>query len=176
MRNIVVVPYDPDWPHRYTAEAERLARVFGPLLVDIYHVGSTSVPGLAAKPIIDIMPVVADIGRVAACNGAMAELGYEAMGEFGIPGRRYFRKGGDAHRTHHVHVYGRGNPEIGKHLLFRDFLRAHPAQAQRYGELKIALAARHPHDIEAYMDGKDPLIKELMALAETWDRQRAPDE
>ncbi len=165
--SVVVTEYDPDWPARFEAEAEGLARVFGPQAIGIMHIGSTSVPGLAAKPVIDIMPVVRDITAVDSLNAAMERLGYEAMGEYGIAGRRYFRKGATA-RRYHVHVYEAGSAEALRHLAFRDFLRAHGDIARRYGALKAELAACFSGDIEAYMDGKDPFIKKTERDAIAW--------
>ena len=92
MRKIVVVDYHPEWAEAFEREAARIAEVLGENMVAIHHIGSTSVPGLCAKPIIDIMPVVRDIGAVDGCNAGFVALGYTPMGEFGIPGRRYFHK------------------------------------------------------------------------------------
>lgn len=164
MRKIVVVPYNPDWPEQYRAEAVKIAAVFGPELVTIHHIGSTSVPGLSAKPIIDMMPVVCDITAVDLFNPAMIRLGYQPKGENGIPGRRYFVKGSDASRTHHVHIFALDNPEVKRHLDFRDYLIAHPAEAQRYAALKAELAWQFPHDIHSYMAGKNGFIKEAIQM------------
>lgn len=176
VHEVRVVPYDPAWPRQFLEEAERLQAVFGRELVDIHHIGSTSVPGLAAKPIIDILPVVRDIGVVDRFNGAMGEMGYEAKGELGLPGRRYFRRthvrDGFVCHSHHVHVYALGNPEIDRHLAFRDYLRANPEVARRYAELKQELARRFPRDIEGYMDGKDAFIKDVERTALAWWRRR----
>ena len=164
---VTVTEDNPDWPDLFSAEAAELSRVFGDQLLQIHHIGSTSVPGLKAKPIIDIMPVVKDIRAVDELNDRMEELGYEAMGEFGIPGRRYFRKGGDR-RTHQVHVFETGSPNIRRHLAFRDFLRAHPEEARNYGELKAALAQLYPNDIQGYMAGKHGYIQRVEAEALSW--------
>lgn len=172
MRNVEVLAYNPDWPAQFVHEAERLRPVFGAELIGLHHIGSTAVPGLKAKPVIDILPEVSDIRRVDALNPAMEMLGYTVRGELGIPGRRFFsRQIGDV-RTQHVHVFERGSPEIERHLSFRDYLRAHPAAARRYGELKTELAARFPQDIQAYMDGKDAFIRQTERLALTWYRRQ----
>lgn len=168
MRNIVIVPYNPLWPDLFWREADKIAVVFGRELVDIHHIGSTFVPGLSAKPIIDMMPVVRDVNDVDSFNPAMERLGYEPRGENGIPGRRYFCKGGDENRTHHVHIFGFENLEVARHLDFRDYLLAHPAEARHYADLKIMLAKQFPHDIESYMDGKDAFIKTIIQKARTW--------
>ena len=167
-RNIVVVPYNPGWPDKFQREAKKLAAIFGPELIAIHHVGSTAIPGIMAKPIIDIMPIVQHIERVDALNPALIKLGYEPRGENGISGRRYFAKGGDLNRTHHIHAYQADNPEVTRHLDFRDYLIAHPRLAQQYAQLKVELAKQFPHDIFGYMAGKDAFIQEMILRAYTW--------
>ncbi len=169
MRTVSVVEYDPDWPAEFEREAARLAQIFGDEVIAIHHIGSTAVPGLAAKPIIDLMPLVRDIERVDRYNPGMAAVGYEARGEYGIAGRRYFSKGGDE-RTHHVHIYEPGNPEVRRHLDFRDYLRAHPDVARQYAELKMLLACQFPHDPTAYTQGKDAFVEKTDRLAAEWRR------
>jgi len=122
----------------YEEEAIKLRRIFGEQLVAIHHIGSTSIPGLEAKPIIDIMPVVEDINSVDEHNESMREIGYEPKGENGIPERRYFQKGGD-NRSHHVHIFQVGSPHVERHLAFRDYLRTHPIEAREYGDFKQKL-------------------------------------
>ena len=173
MQHVRVTPYDPAWTRAYEEEAERIRQALDGLLLEIHHIGSTAVPGLAAKPVIDLLPVVRDIEAVDARNPAMEALGYECMGEFGIPGRRYFRKGGDD-RTHQAHVFGADSRrDIRRHLAVRDYLRAHPAAAAAYGRLKAVLAARFPEDIGAYCDGKDALVRALEAEALRWAETEA---
>lgn len=165
-----VVPYDPDWPDRYEREAAALRPVFGAHLRALHHIGSTSVPGLSAKPVIDILAVDDAIEDVDAVAPALAALGYEGLGENGIPGRRYFRKGGDR-RTHQIHAFGVQSAEaIERHLAVPAFLRDHPEEAEAYGRLKAEVAARHPFDIYGYMDGKDAFVKALEARALAWRR------
>lgn len=168
MRNIFVVPYNDNWPHAYAHEVALWTHVLGPELVAIHHVGSTSVPGLQAKPVIDIMPLVREIEWIDSFNPTLASLGYEARGEYGIAGRRYFTKGGDYHRSHNVHIYEPSNPEVQKHLDFRDYLRTFPAEAEKYGALKEQVALAHPQDIYGYMDGKDAFIQDMLLKAQTW--------
>ena len=124
---------------------------------------------IAAKPIIDILPVVRDIEYVDHYNPQFLEAGYEPRGEFGLPGRRYFAKGGE-NRSHHLHTYQMGNPEIDRHLAFRDYMIAHPEEAHAYEVLKIELAQKFPTDIDAYCDGKDPFIKDREQRALDWKR------
>lgn len=164
-QHIEIVGYDPAWEEKFNREARLIEEIFGGELVAIHHIGSTAVKGLAAKPIIDIMPVVKDVSRADGFNARFEEIGYEAMGEFGIAGRRYFRKGGDE-RTHQLHIFGvSSEKDIARHLAVRDYLRAHPQTAEKYGELKRALAARFPYDIESYCDGKAAFMKELEKAA-----------
>lgn len=125
MRKVEVCSYNEKWVLMFAEKAEKLKQILGNEIVEIYHIGSTSVQWLMAKPIIDIMPVVYDIHIVDSYNDEMEKIGYKFKGENGIPGRRYFQKGED-NRTHHVHIYQVGSPEINRHLAFRDYLRNHP--------------------------------------------------
>ena len=166
---IAVVPYDRRWPQEFERAAGEVAAALGPNLLAVHHIGSTSIPGMHAKPVIDILAVVADLHALDLRTAEMRRLGYEAMGEFGIEERRYFRRDDSAgRRTHQVHAFADGSPHLRRHLAFRDFMRAHPDVAARYGELKRRLAAAHPHDLDAYMDGKDAFIKEVEARALEW--------
>jgi GrpB-like predicted nucleotidyltransferase (UPF0157 family) len=154
---------------RFRSGGKEAAPAFGKNLLEIHHIGSTAIPGIYAKPIIDMLPVVADIAAVDECISQMKSLGYEALGEFGIPQRRYFRRNNAAGvRTHQIHAFQIGSPAITRHLAFRDFLRAHPEIALQYSDLKRRLADSHPNDIEAYMDGKDAFVKEIEARALSW--------
>ncbi len=151
----------------YKKEANKLCAIFGPEITEIHHIGSTSVKGLPAKPVIDIMPVVKDIERVDDFNTAMIDIGYEAKGENGLPGRRFFQKGG-SERTHHIHFYGIDNPEIDRHLAFRNYLRTHPDALKKYGDLKKELSQRFPDNIDAYIRGKEQLISKIQKKAVYW--------
>ena len=174
MRNIHVVPYDPAWAEMYAAEADRLRHALGDELVAIHHMGSTAIVGCPAKPIIAILPVVRDIDRVDRRNPWLVALDYDPRGENGIPGRRYFSKGGTTQRSHHVHVFQAGHPEIRRHLDFCAYLAAHPEAMGRYVARKQELARRFPHDILAYNRGKSDLIRTLDQAAARW--RQAGDE
>ncbi|MED3553703.1 GrpB family protein [Cytobacillus praedii] len=167
MRKVEVCSYNEKWVLMFAEEAEKLKQIFGEEIVDIYHIGSTSVQWLKAKPIIDIMPVVYDIHIVDSYNDEMEKIGYKCKGENGIPGRRYFQKGED-NRSHHAHIYQVGSPEINRHLAFRDYLRNHPDIKKNYGELKEKLAQQFPYDVESYINGKDHFVKEIEAKAMNW--------
>lgn len=168
MRIVEVVPYDPRWPALFEAEARRLRDALGANVVEIHHVGSTAVPGLAAKPVLDILPVVSALDLVDEREPEMTALGYRARGEAGIAGRRYFVKDTDGRRTHHVHAYRAGHPAVARHLDFRDYLRAHPAQAERYASLKVRLAERFRLDAAGYTEAKRERIEALLEEAARW--------
>ena len=170
MQHVVVVDYDPAWQEQYRREAEAIRKILGLELTAIHHIGSTAVPGLAAKPIIDILPVVRSVEGIERYNPEFEALGYECMGEFGIPGRRYYRKGG-VERTHQIHLFGEESKwEIERHLAVRDYLRCHPVDAAAYGALKRMLAARFPYDIDGYCDGKEEFVRRLEQEALAWRR------
>ena len=142
---VCVVPPDPTWKHRFEAEAEHITGALGDLVSTIHHVGSTAVPGLCAKPIIDILLVVEDLHIFDRRTPALELLGYEALGEYGMARRRYFRKD-DASgiRTHQVHSFKVDDDEIERHLAFRDYLIEQENVASAYGALKRALAGQYP--------------------------------
>jgi len=165
------VSHRPQWAEMFKGEAVLLQELFGPQLVAIHHVGSTSVPGLKAKPIIDLLLEVSDIKQVNHFNEPMRQLGYEVMGEYGLPRRRYFRKDVDGRRKYHVHAWQSGDIEIERHLAFRDYLIAHPAHAEAYGNLKEKLAARFAGDREQYISGKDAFCKETEKWALAWQKE-----
>jgi GrpB-like predicted nucleotidyltransferase (UPF0157 family) len=168
-RRVLLVPHNIHWADEFGRESAVVAGAMGDLLAAIHHIGSTAIPGIRAKPVIDILAVVRDVGRLDERNPQWQALGYEAMGEFGIPGRRYFRKDDAAgSRTHQVHAFQAGSPQIERHLAFRDFLRAHRECALQYESLKLRLAELFPADIASYTDGKDEFIKEMDAKAAAW--------
>ncbi|WP_317955866.1 GrpB family protein [Paenibacillus chitinolyticus] len=166
--NIIVVEYDPNWKNEYLKEEQAIKAILQDELVNSFHIGSTSVPHLKAKPIIDILLVVNDIAGLDAFSAQFENLGYEVMGELGIKGRRYFRKGGDD-RTHQIHAFQYDHiQEIERHLSFRDYLRQNPKMCKEYGDLKSELADKHPTDIESYGDGKDEFVKKVEKEALKW--------
>lgn len=173
MRTVEVVPYNLNWPEKFKAESKRVADALGDNIVAIHHIGSTAIPRIYAKPIIDLLVEVKGIMRVDEQSSLMAYLGYEAMGEFGISGRRYFRKFNlQRIRTHHIHVFQVGSNQVARHLTFRDYMLAHPQKAQQYSDLKRKLAKEYPTDIDGYMDGKDGFIKEIDKSAAAWAAAR----
>jgi GrpB-like predicted nucleotidyltransferase (UPF0157 family) len=174
VRKVEVVPHDPRWRDAFEAEAELVAAALGENVVAVHHIGSTAVPNIYAKPIVDMLVEVRDIAEVDGRSSAMESLGYEVMGEYGIPGRRYFRKDNrEGVRTHHIHAFEAGSAEAGRHLAFRDYMIAHPEDARRYSELKRRLAEENPQSPDGYMDGKDGFVKEMDRRAARWRASQA---
>jgi GrpB-like predicted nucleotidyltransferase (UPF0157 family) len=168
-RKVEVVPYSPEWENLFNREQALLKDLFGKNEVGIYHIGSTSVPGLNAKPIIDVLIEVETLELIDFVTVDIERVGYEAKGEHGIAGRRFFQKSNkNGVRLYHVHAFKKGNPEIDRHLVFRDFLQTHPEKAAKYAEVKQQAAAKNPYDIETYMIEKEPIIKELEQQAFRW--------
>ena len=168
-----VIPHDPTWASQFEDERQKIAAVFGGVAVAIHHMGSTSIPGILAKPIIDILVEVRDLEEIDNLSHGMTKLGYEVMGEFGIENRRYFRKTkADGTRTHHVHTFLLGSPEAERHLAFRNFLRFNKAEAQEYSGLKARLTKGDGVTWDSYLDGKDPFIKAIEREAVAWQREQ----
>jgi GrpB-like predicted nucleotidyltransferase (UPF0157 family) len=116
---VEVVPHNPTWRHEFERESKQVTLALGENVVAVHHIGSTAIPNIYAKPVIDLLVEVKDITQVDEHSSEMEALGYEVMGEFGLPGRRYFRKNNEAGvRTHHVHTFAAASPEIERHLAF----------------------------------------------------------
>ena len=165
---VLVVRHNPEWKDEFENESAHVTAALGDNVLAIHHIGSTSIPTIYAKPVIDMLVEVRDIREVDSHGTAMKNIGYDVMGEFGISGRRYFRKdNAEGMRTHQIHAFETGSDQIRRHLAFRDHMIAHPEDAQAYSDLKRALAAQHSDDTDAYMDGKDDFIKEIDRRAST---------
>lgn len=168
-QHIVVTEYNPEWTTMFEREALLIKNILKENCVAVYHIGSTAVFGLKAKPIIDIMPVVYDLRKVDNLASEFIKEGYEYLGEYGIAGRRYLRKGGDE-RTHQIHIFDISNKkDIERHLAVRDFLRANNEIAKEYGILKQKLATLYPYDIDGYCIGKEAFVKDLEQKAIEWN-------
>jgi len=174
---IVLADYDPGWADAFRREAGRVRLAFGAHLVALHHIGSTAVPGLPAKPVIDILAVVSNVHALDAQTGQFEELGYEVMGEFGLPGRRYFRRDDPRGvRTHQIHTYAPDSSnEIERHLNFRDYLRAHQEAARAYANLKHLLANDCHGDMRCYSDGKTAFVRAIEQRAARWKRTSSRD-
>ena len=175
---IYIADYDPRWPQMFEDERARIVDAIGEWAADVQHVGSTSIPGIAAKPIIDIAVHLHSLVDALKCITPLVEqLGYECLGEFGIPDRIYFRKPTAAPlpgqraghdrigRTHQIHMYPLNHDQYAKQVIFRDYLRAHPDAAREYEALKRELAVRHAGDIEAYAVAKSDFVQSILRSA-----------
>jgi GrpB-like predicted nucleotidyltransferase (UPF0157 family) len=161
----MVVPYDPDWPRRFEQEQAVLAAVFPEGEASIEHIGSTAVPGLGAKPVIDIMVGVARLPEAENRIAALEAVDYEYVPEYEheLPERRYFRKPRVGPRAYHLHCVVKGGDLWSRHLAFRDYLRAHPNAVAEYYALKRELASRCRK--EDYTEAKRPFIEGILASA-----------
>jgi GrpB-like predicted nucleotidyltransferase (UPF0157 family) len=168
---IRLAPYDSTWPLEFAAEADRIERACAGLEIRLEHIGSTAVPGLAAKPVIDIL--AGRPGNIAGKHyvAAFTQLGYEHKGSYGIPGRNYFRRGSP--QSHHVHLVSWASEFWRNHLLFRDYLRAHPDVAREYETLKRDLATLYLQDREKYTDAKGPFVRSIVRRALEYDGMTA---
>jgi GrpB-like predicted nucleotidyltransferase (UPF0157 family) len=164
MRTIVVVDYDPGWPEAFELVRATVWPAVGDLASSIEHVGSTAVPGLAAKPIIDVSVVVRAESEVPAAIERLATLGYVHEGTLGVEGREAFKSPGGL-PAHNLYLCPRDNPGLANHLAVRDHLRANPEAAKRYGDLKRQLAERVPQDIDGYVDGKTDFLLRILRAA-----------
>jgi GrpB-like predicted nucleotidyltransferase (UPF0157 family) len=158
---ILLVPHDPSWSECFQAERSAILAACDTSISAVHHVGSTSIQGIAAKPIIDILAIVSKPEDGLACIRPLERLGYEYRGENGIKGRLYFKKP----QAFHLHMYPADHPDAGRILRFRDYLRSHPAEAARYEALKQELSKRFATDRGAYTTAKDGFCTQINQLA-----------
>ena len=158
-------PYDEAWPARFELERDALRHVLEPWLVGpIEHIGSTAVPGLAAKPVIDIMAAVRDLGQSRPAIAALQTLDYQYW-PYRPDVMHWFCKPDPSLRTHHLHLVPYGSALWVERIAFRDYLRTHPRAAAEYAALKASLAALYSADREAYTDAKGPFVAEVVRAA-----------
>lgn len=162
-----IIPHDPRWKEAFEAEARVWRDALGDTLVAIHHMGSTAVPGIMAKPTVDILVQARDLAAIEARTAVLGQKGYEARGEYGIEGRRYFVRRTDLDwlRGFHVHVYATGSAQLARHLLFRNVLLAKPAIARAYEDLKQSLASPDGVLVEDYAARKWSFIEDVMEAA-----------
>lgn len=165
--DIVIAEYDPRWPLLFQEERDRILSVIGEWVDAVEHVGSTAVPGLGAKPIIDTMVGVRRLDDASKCIEPLVSIGYKYVPdhEVEIPERRYFNRITPGAITHHLHMVETGCDFWVRHLLFRDYLRRDPEVARQYYQLKKVLAARYASERRAYTDAKTPFIESVVARA-----------
>jgi GrpB-like predicted nucleotidyltransferase (UPF0157 family) len=162
---VEIVPYDPSWPVRFEEEKKALRQTLAAWLVGpVEHIGSTAIPGLAAKPVIDIMARVATLDASRPAIAALVELGY-CYAPYRADSEHWFCKPSAAFRTHHLHLIPIGSPLWGESLAFRDYLRSHSQIAAEYQDLKRRLAVAHHFDREAYTEAKGPFVARITGLA-----------
>lgn len=157
MNKVEVVNYDPAWPRIFEELKTRIWPVVADFALSIEHVGSTSVAGLAAKPVIDLDIVIPSESEIPLAVERLAALGYEHLGDLGIEGREAFQRPPDT-VAHHLYVCVQGSTGLRNHLALREYLRANPEAARAYGELKKRLAQKHPYDIGNYVVEKTEFI------------------
>lgn len=153
--------YSREWPAMFEREEARLRGALGARLLDVQHIGSTAVPGLCAKPIVDFAVRIGSLAEVPACVAALEKLGYTYKGEYGLPGRHFFTLGEPV--THHLHLVAAGGEHWDAWLRFRDLLRADTGVREAYAALKADLARRHAGDRKAYTAAKNAFIAGALA-------------
>ncbi|MDJ0717944.1 MAG: GrpB family protein [Prochloraceae cyanobacterium] len=158
------VPHNPEWKRLFESEKKILQTAIGKDILDIQHIGSTSIPGIIAKPILDIAIAVTNFEAAAVCIQPIENLGYIYMGEYGLPRRHLFTKG-DLIRTHNIHMWEIHSQDWQRHILFRDYLIKYPEFARQYSELKLKLLEEHQGDRDKYQDGKSLFIDRIEQLA-----------
>ncbi|TFG11015.1 GrpB family protein [Candidatus Heimdallarchaeota archaeon] len=157
--------YNPKWREFYEQESKVISSQISDFLVDIQHIGSTAIPGIIAKPIIDIAVAINSLENIAKIIEPLSEIGFVYRGEQGIPDRHLFIKGGEELRTHHIHVMHKSHYEWKKHILFRDYLLNHPEEVQKYSELKRRLEKQFKQDRESYTESKSEFIEGILEKA-----------
>ena len=161
-KHVIVLPYDEHWAQDFLQIREELQAALGELAQKIEHVGSTSVRGLSAKPIIDIDVVIKDYSSLDAVISALEGIGYQYEGDLGIAGREAFKYEGKDHlQKHHLYVCPQDSAELKRHIAFRDYLRAHPEAVREYSLIKEEGAKLYPYDIEKYIEYKSPVIEKI---------------
>ncbi|WP_223642081.1 GrpB family protein [Corallococcus sp. EGB] len=162
-----LVPHDPRWAEAAVAHGQELKGVLGAIVREVHHIGSTAIPGITAKPILDLIPVVVSLDALDERRGELEAIGYEWWGELGLPGRRYCTRHDPATgaRVVQLHCFVEGAPEITRHLVFRDYLRTHPVVARAYDDEKSRCQRLYSDDSHAYSDCKASWIKRVEAEA-----------
>jgi GrpB-like predicted nucleotidyltransferase (UPF0157 family) len=161
MRNIIIVPYDEKWVSEFEKIKSELLKAMNDSVISVEHIGSTSVMGLWAKPVIDIDIVVED-DMFQIVKEKLETIGYFHVGDLGIAGREAFNYGNKNHlMEHHLYVCGKDSAELKRHITFRDYLRINEDDRNKYSNIKIKMAGKYPQDIDNYILGKQPVIQEI---------------
>lgn len=161
-KHVIVLPYDEQWKQDFLKIKDELTKALGQRIIGIEHVGSTSVQGLSAKPVIDIDIAIKDYTVLEEVISALREIGYQHEGNLGIVGREAFTYDAKDHlKKHHLYVCPEDSPELKRHVAFRDYLRTHPDAVREYSLIKEEGAKLYPYDIERYIEYKSPLINKI---------------
>ncbi|MDP3641368.1 MAG: GrpB family protein, partial [Alphaproteobacteria bacterium] len=164
-RKTQISDYDPKWIQLFEKELLLLHSIFGEVALIIHHIGSTAIPGIKAKPIIDILITTNSIHAIDNFDDQMEQSDYVIGGEFGLVGRRFYCKGDDQHCHFHVHVYEATHPSVEKYLLFRNYMINHPNDAKDYESLKTDLATKYPNNRTLYTQSKGEYIDKILEKA-----------
>ena len=161
-KRVIVMPYNEEWKKAFSDIKKELDDALGDLALSIEHVGSTSVEGLSAKPIIDIDVVIEDISKLESVIAALEKIGYRHEGDLGVPGREAFKYDCKEHlMKHHLYVCAKEAKELKRHLAFRDYLRTHAEAVEAYSKVKEEGARLYPEDIDKYIEYKSPVIEDI---------------
>ncbi len=161
-KHVIVLPYDENWKNEFEKIRHELSEALGELALSIEHVGSTSVQGLSAKPIIDIDVVINDTSLLNDVIASLQSIGYKHEGDLGIPGREAFKYDGKEHlMKHHLYVCAKDSLELKRHISFRDYLKSHPEAISEYSRTKEEGALLYPYDIDKYIEYKSPFIERI---------------
>ena len=162
---VKLVAHNPKWAEYFSQEKELLSEILREKVLDIRHIGSTSIPGMQAKPILDLLAAVRTLADVQSFVLDLNKIGYEDKGDGGVSGRRFFVKGSEARRTHHLNFCEMNSFFWRSHLAFCDYLERHPDVARQYSELKRGLADKFPNDRGAYTAGKQEFVRSILTRA-----------
>ncbi len=164
-KHVVVLPYDERWKQDFQAIKNEIQDALGQLALAIEHVGSTSVKGLSAKPIIDIDVIIEDSSLLGSVISSLAAIGYHHEGDLGIAGREAFKYEGKDHlQKHHLYVCPKDSVELKRHIAFRNYLRSHPEAVREYSQIKEEGARIYPNDIEKYIEHKTSFIEKIYTV------------
>lgn len=172
LRRVEILPYNANWPTLFNEEAKKIQNILGEQLKEIYHIGSTAIPNMPAKPVIDILLVCDDLDAIGDITEKLSYLNYHNISRHVIPHRSFFARKLDEHISFHLHIRERGDPQINRHVNFRDYVIQHPDVAKRYADLKIKLAKQFVDDMNSYVFGKDKLVQEIDAKAKHWTQKK----
>ncbi len=172
MKTVEIVPYNACWPDLFRAEAARIQKALGPELREIYHIGSTSIPNMPAKPVVDLMLSCENLDAIGVIAEKLANLNYYGLRRSVIPHRSFFARRESAEVSFNLHIRERGDPQINRHVNFRDYISQHPEEARAYASLKKHLAEKYPDDLTAYVKGKEKWVQEIDAKAKQWPERK----